>query len=367
VRGDANVIIIFAESFSARRIGAYGSTAPDITPNIDRFARDNMKVVNYYNHTAATYRGIRGQLCSMYPTFCGVGGWDDASDKIPNMKVNGLPQIFNQLGYRTAFIGSTPANQAKMEFQVKSIGFDDVLFKEAILEKYLVGESPLSQNRHLSDHQLFRALRLFLDGKARSNERLFVCVWNIETHPNFEVASDGRRYAGGANPVLDTAFNFDHAFGEFLEYFRGSRFNKDTLLILTADHAHMPSKEFVEAAGAGYTAFFIDTIPLLVHDPFDELPGVFDAKQATSLDLAPSLLQMMRIPNQKNHFMGRSIFERQRETSVAYYGAFFYSIDKDGVHDYLGGVMDASIQTSLRRFIRYTQQLEVRDNLWDSR
>ena len=366
VRGQANVIIIFAESLSARRLGAYGSTARDITPNIDRFARDNMRVVNYYNHTAATYRGIRGQLCSIFPTFCGIGGWDDSSDKIPNMKVHGLPKIFSQMGYRTIFIGSTPADQAKMEFQVKSIGFDDVLFKEAILEKYLVGESPLLQHRYLSDHQLFRALKLFLDKEARSNERLFVCVWNVETHANFEAASDGRRYPGGTNPVLDTTFNFDHAFGEFLEYFQGSRFNKDTLLILTADHAHMPSKEFVEVAGADYRAFFIDTIPLLVHDPFNELPSVFDAKQATSLDLAPSLLHMMRIPNQKNHFMGRSIFERQGETSVAYYGTFFYSIDREGVHDHTAGAMDESVQKSLRRFIRHTQQLEVRDNLWDS-
>src|SRR5690606_16217047 len=52
-----NVIVLFIEGMSARTLEPYGSTYPGLTPNLQALARDTMVADNYYNHTAATYRG----------------------------------------------------------------------------------------------------------------------------------------------------------------------------------------------------------------------------------------------------------------------------------------------------------------------
>src|SRR3546814_1683968 len=49
----------------------YGSTYPGLTPNLQALAGDTMVVDNYYNHTAATYRGLQGQMTSGFPRYGG--------------------------------------------------------------------------------------------------------------------------------------------------------------------------------------------------------------------------------------------------------------------------------------------------------
>jgi lipoteichoic acid synthase len=55
-----NVIILFFEGVSARVMGHYGGPYANLTPVLDRFSERTITVDNYYNHTAATFRGIRG-------------------------------------------------------------------------------------------------------------------------------------------------------------------------------------------------------------------------------------------------------------------------------------------------------------------
>src|SRR3546814_1742681 len=52
----------------------YGSTYPGLTPNLQALAGDTMVVDNYYNHTAATYRGLQGQMTSGFPRYGGSEG-----------------------------------------------------------------------------------------------------------------------------------------------------------------------------------------------------------------------------------------------------------------------------------------------------
>ena len=84
-----NIIIIFTEGFSARTSSIYNEKFDKLTPNLEDFSKNksSMLIDNYYSHTAATYRGLHGQLCSIYPTYGGVDGWHD------NLKNLGLAQL----------------------------------------------------------------------------------------------------------------------------------------------------------------------------------------------------------------------------------------------------------------------------------
>ena len=53
-----NIILIFAEGTS------FDIISKDITPNTYEVMNKSLYFINYFNHTAATFRGIRGQLIS---------------------------------------------------------------------------------------------------------------------------------------------------------------------------------------------------------------------------------------------------------------------------------------------------------------
>ena len=78
-----NIILIFTEGTSARLIGSYNKKYETLTPNIDSFAKQCMQVNNYFNHTAATFRGTFGQLASAFSIESGrnKGGWILAKKK----------------------------------------------------------------------------------------------------------------------------------------------------------------------------------------------------------------------------------------------------------------------------------------------
>jgi hypothetical protein len=61
-----NIIIIFTEGFSAEVLDVYNNLDLNLTPNLNKLYERSLVFNNYYNHTAATYRGLRGQMISGY-------------------------------------------------------------------------------------------------------------------------------------------------------------------------------------------------------------------------------------------------------------------------------------------------------------
>ena len=60
---DMNLIVIFTEGLGEVVLDSNDKYA-GLTPNLLKFKKESYDFKNYYNHTAATYKGIRGQLFS---------------------------------------------------------------------------------------------------------------------------------------------------------------------------------------------------------------------------------------------------------------------------------------------------------------
>ncbi|ATU72311.1 inner membrane protein YejM [Gluconacetobacter sp. SXCC-1] len=102
-----NVIVIFTEGTSLAVI------SPELTPNIWGLMHNSLHYTGYFNHTAATFRGLRGQNASFYQM---TGGYTESSmglgqishkeilDKMKSGKsITTLPEIFQENGYNTFF------------------------------------------------------------------------------------------------------------------------------------------------------------------------------------------------------------------------------------------------------------------------
>lgn len=371
-----NVIVIFSEGISARVIGSYGSIYPDLTPNIDDLANSSMIVRRYYNHTAATYRGLHGQLCSLFPAMGGMGGWHSGDAEFLGSRYLSLADLFNRQGYESIFLDSHQKDHpSRVDDMMAKLGFDSVISGDVLANKYLDKALPLGKMAY-SDRQYFDSIVGYLKERVvtgKINEPLFMSLYNFGTHPFLKNSKDGVRYGSGQNSALNNIHNFDHAFGRFWNYFKSSPYSNNTIIIFTSDHSHFHDKSFVDAFdGPDYQKIFIDNIPLIIHDPLRSLPEEYDAEISSSIDLTPTLAHYFGLENTRNPFMGTSIFESQQKTyrhmaTAALGPNETFLIDVERINRLGEPIKHGTTLEILNVYIGITRQLEMENRIWDGK
>jgi phosphoglycerol transferase MdoB-like AlkP superfamily enzyme len=332
-----------------------------------------MVVTNYFNPTAATYRGLHGQLCSLYPKDEGSDAWLAGPE---TEKYFSLARYLRETGYETSFLDTHRRGAARVGAMMRRLGFESVLGAEDLSARYLHGAEPLRSDA-LSDHQLLESLVGFLEERQKSppgSKPFFVGLYNIETHAFQDSAADGRKYGDGSARCLNTVHGWDDAFGRFLEVFLGSPLAESTVVVLTADHCHYPTKGYVSALQPWFPDVrhaYVDPIPLIVYSPAHRLPRTFDAGYRTSLDFTPSLIHLLGLPQRPNPFLGRSIFpereSRERGPGIAAIGPELFLVDRAGIarRGRLGG--HATEFWRIQRLMRYLAALEESDRIWPAK
>ncbi len=329
-----NVIVIFTEGTSARLVGAYNPKYHDVTPNLDAFSAVSMRVDNYYNHTAATFRGTFGQLTSSYNLRGGYGqgGWDSTKDDLKNRQFQSLPRMLNDI-YTTAFFSPHVRSDAYTDL-LESLNFQHVYTRDDIRKDFLNDQCEIF-HESLKDADMYKALISYLENYD-SDKSFFVSMYTFDTHLGVELPDDVQQHEidGETHESVNSLHNLDTVFGSFWQWFIHSKYKDDTIVIFTADHAHYYDNDFVKLAknDSDYTRCFIDRVPLIIYDPVHHLPERFDADDRTSLDLAPTVCHLLGV-NNENSFLGKSLFEdNDVDISVAAMGQEFYGIYNHKVH-----------------------------------
>lgn len=268
-------------------------------PNLNAFKKQSVSFTDYFNHTAATYKGIRGQLYSAFQYY-------DGSENSPSAKeikekldtpLIGLPSILSDNGYATQFINPEP-NHAQFAPYLENLGFDSVISGK---ESQWTGTG---DSAYLSDQD---NLNLILD-RAKTLEKndqpFLIGSYTFQTHNGWDVSTN--KYQDGSNALLNRFHNLDTVFGEFLDQFMSSSLRDDTTLIVTTDHATYPSPDYASTF-ADKRGIFISTIPLMIYYPGVTAKTV-DGNGRNSLALTPTILDLLDIQDPKNYFLGTSLF-----------------------------------------------------------
>lgn len=286
---DYNIILLFTEGTSSCIL------SEKITPNTIYLKNKGLSFTNYFNHTAATFRGIRGQLLSGYQFIggyykdnTGLGQIEKSllDTKIPQ-DIN-LVSILSENGYKTIFI-SPHAQTSPFNNFLYQIGFSNVI--------------SAYNNKSSTDKELYELIYENIIHEYKKGEKFFIASYIFGTH--FGMDSPDLKYGDGTNSYLNKFYNQDYWFGEFLKKLENSDILNNTLLIFTTDHATYPSIDFKKTFNSK-SDYFIDRIPLIFYTK-SMLHNIIDAKNRNSLDFAPTVLNMLNIDS-KNYFLGRSLF-----------------------------------------------------------
>ena len=272
-----NVILIFTEGMSRNIL----DDSRNIMPNLSRYAKEGLSFDNYYNHTAATYRGIIGQLYSSHQYNNG-----DTNSLVS------LQSIFKKYGYETIFINTEPENERFTDY-LNSFQYDTVT-------------SGNVHNRSLTDKEAYQLLFNELVNTKDKRIPRFITVYTFGTHVTFD--SNEKKYGTGDNRLLNRFYNCDYQFGQFIDKLKHSDIGADTVLIFTTDHASYVDEDYTKTFYPEYERFdtFADTVPFIIWYK-GIISASVDAKGRNSLDLAPTVLDYLDMDS-SNYFLGTSLF-----------------------------------------------------------
>lgn len=313
-----NVILFFIESLSRAPL--------KVMPNVREFLKKSIDVRNYYNHTFATVRGLRGQLNSFYQLSggankAGLGVTQLSKEKIKskfNKKLISLVDILKLNGYHTYFESSQDEN-LNFSTYTKTFGFDKYFF----LNDFKGIKSPSFKKESLSDKDSFL---LLMQNLPNLKQPFFYAFYSFETHTKVNSKTINKF----SDENLNKFYAFDYYFGKFFDWFKNTSLKENTILILSADHAHYPDSSY-NSAFSDANKKVIDKVVFGIYK-FGNKASIFDAKNLNSLSLAPTICDILGIKEGQNRFLGRSIFDKNQtiENKISAVGASeFYDL-RDG-------------------------------------
>ncbi|MFA5160615.1 MAG: sulfatase-like hydrolase/transferase [Elusimicrobiales bacterium] len=334
-----NVVMIFMESFAARYTGALGAKEP-YTPEFDRLSKRGVLFTRFYGNGTRTSRGLAAALNS-FPPMAGV----NISKKVEaQQKIPGIAAYLGDMGYDTVFFYGGDRHFEDMSgFEINS-GFRE--FYDCADFRNPRHKNPIG----VFDEELFENVDRVLRGRKQP---FFAAVMTLSNHGPFTVPPDFPARPGVPRERLAFLYS-DYALGRFISMAEKSPHYKNTVFIITADHA-----AFIEDYGADRFH-----IPLLFLSPM--LKSARDGRVASQLDLPATVLEMCgaKIKSADTAFWGLSLAQRKTR-GMAFFldDPYFGVITRDAmyregfegggyVYDLSGGLSPAAFPQELINYAR---------------
>ncbi|GEM_PF-2072032 len=360
-----NIIIFFVESLSAGMVNPYNKEYENLTPDIEEFSKHSMVVYNYYNHTYPTIPGLQGQMASFYPPFNWYD-WDITSDNIKVNKLLSIVHVLKRHGYQTAYLTHSSGFDTFLKPQILALGFDKTYFEEDSIYNRYRPKKGFPEYCGADDQTVFRVVR-DLTEKLSKTQPFFLAVSTIETHSGYMPGEKAKKYPKiPDNPILTQVYNLDYSFGIFWKWFQKSPLKDNTMVILTADHAHNPTIPFNQTFKKNVSHSTFDRVCLIIYDPIHNLPKSFVAN-TTSIDLAPTLVHLLQFENFKNPWLGLSFFGDRQVfgRALGLHNTFALMKLENGEMTVFDNI-ETYEEKTLLNILHFTQGIYIQNRLWNN-
>ncbi len=227
--GGKDIVVVILESLSMYH-SRHFSNLNNITPYIDKIARDNISFKNFYANGFNTEDGLISLLLGI-PPICGVNNHSvkdvDTFEGLYNVRESIALKLSIQ-GYKTEFMTSGDINFSNKKNWLQSIGFDYIEGNEH--QEY--AKWPRFHFRAAPDQALYlRAVdRIF---NIKREHPYCMIIETVSTHLPFINPVDGSRSELGAFTYADRELF------KFYMYLKKRDFFKTGILIVVGDHRGM--------------------------------------------------------------------------------------------------------------------------------
>ncbi|MCE5312862.1 MAG: LTA synthase family protein [Nitrospiraceae bacterium] len=320
-----NVVVIMVESLSADFLGVFGNKE-NLTPNLDRIARNSLFFRQAYATGTRTDRGLEAVTLSIPPT-----PGRSIVKRPDNEDLFSWGQIMRSKGYDVKFIYGGNGYFDNMNYFFGHNGYATI-DKKTMAKKDIRFENAWG----VSDEDLFTKAIAELNKSHESGAPFFAHIMTTSNHRPFtypEGRIDIPSKTGRKGAVKYT----DYAIGKFISDAERQPWYADTIFVIVADHC---------ASSAGKMSLPPDRyhIPLIVYSPAHITPRTFDTI-VSQIDIAPTVLGMMNF-RYISKFIGKDVFNVKQDQGEAFIGTY----QKLGyIDDGMLVILDLKKQVEIRR------------------
>ncbi len=311
-----NILLVVVDSLRADRLHHAGDPRP-LTPSMDQVAAAGTRFAHAYAPAPWTTPSVMTLFTGLHPASHHV----DGNDRSLHPSVRTLAQRLAAAGYATAAV--MPALTLADHFGFDR-GFDRFIYEA---QGHARVSGPWSVNHVLE----------FLRDQGEGPWFAYVHLWDVHYNYNPPVPYSIRFQAGrppgegesddvtalvmdpGGSPPLpadrlawlegqyagEILFT-DEQVGRLLDALRDRGLERDTLVVITADHG----EAFQEHGVMGHTVHLYEEmvhVPLLLRWPGRVEPGRVVERPVGLVDLAPTLLELAGVPVPADALDGRSL------------------------------------------------------------
>ncbi len=306
-----NVLLIHVESLNVGFTGLHAASKnAGVMPRLERSAESMTHVRGFHNIASPTANGLIASMCSTVPAAAvqdiDVGGTVDGG-----AAYRCIADVLRDAGYATYFARGASKVYMGAEAILRGHGFDAVTGREDL--KHLFPNRPTNSwgyfDRTLADFMLTEFDRL-----RDVQKPWFYALLTVDSHlPGFvDPACEPPAEIAGER-VLSGFYCTDLAVDRILAGLRAKGLWDSTLVVITGDHAQLPTRKIQRLIGNDALFGAFAQMPLLIHDPLHALPATVDVL-SSQLDLAPTMLHLLGLDTAKldNSFLGYSVFGDRR-------------------------------------------------------
>jgi len=296
-----NIVIILVDDLGYGDVGAYGASVIK-TPNIDRLAREGVKLTDFYAAANICTPSRAGLLTGRYPIRTGLGhqviqAWDTKG--LPPSEIT-IAEALKARGYVSGAVGKWHLGHDKPYWPPTVQGFDSFYGLP-----YSHNQRPLSMfalpgpgvEYVKDDHiDLAQLTTEFTDKSVEFIEKnaahpFFLYIAHTAPHlplipnPKFEGRSKAHAYG-------DVVEELDASVGRVMDTLKRLKLDKDTVVIFTSDNGPWfegsAGNLHERKGGAGFDGGY--RVPFIVRYPRQIRPGTTSSAIAMGIDVMPTLL-----------------------------------------------------------------------------
>ena len=288
-----NLVFVLIESLSFKYVDSFAGLNYGITPNLDKFANEGLKFINFYAAGQRSVEGIQATLTGI-PSIIGM----------PSIGVgllsnySKLGEMADKNGYTTLFVQSLKRRSFRIDAIAGSVGFKEFYGKEDM--PILLDYPDPKAAKWGWDYETY----MFAAGKIeKSSKPHLTYIVTSTTHtPYPPLPKKFLKYPHSEDKeegFLNTIYYTDWSIGQFVNRLRNSPEFDKTIFIFTADHA------LAHYQSGGFKSRF--QIPLIVYAPKIFKPSVIETVKS-QVDLFPTIIQLLNLKGKYSSF-GTSLFK----------------------------------------------------------
>ncbi|AWP83379.1 LTA synthase family protein [Bordetella bronchiseptica] len=302
-----NLVIILQESLGAQYVGSLGGR--DLTPQLDRLAKDGWMFNRAYATGTRSVRGLEAVTAGFLPTVA------EAVLKLPRSQTGffTLADLLGRHGFHSRFIYGGEAHFDNMRGFFLGNGFNEVIDRQSFVDPVFVG------SWGASDEDMFNQLDRLL--RADDGKSTFTLAFSVSNHSPWEYPAGRIEPVGDPASVDNTVRYADWAMGQFFDKARKAPYWDNTVFLVIADH---DSRVY----GANLVPVRHFQIPALILG--GTVPPRSDDRIVSQIDMGPTLLSLIGLDN-VNPMLGADLTQRDPNRAIMQYGDNFGYLKGDSL------------------------------------